>query len=227
MWASLLLALLPVTSAYLLPLTPAARVAARRAVICACDTAAPEEEATGGIISFSDRALAQLESMREKQEDGKLILRMGVRAGGCSGMSYVMDLEKPDKVDEGDTVVDLAEGMQCAIDPKSLMFLYGMQLDYSDELIGGGFSFQNPNAEETVSLPQAARSPVNISSSMRFLCSLPGNTKSCRSHLTVWLRQELRHLRTHAASACTAPVCLHCYLYSLNADPPIRMSICV
>ena len=35
------------------------------------------------------------------------------------------------------------------IDPKSLMFLYGMQLDYSDELIGGGFSFNNPNAEET------------------------------------------------------------------------------
>ena len=64
-------------------------------------------------------------------------------------MSYVMDLTKSDDVDETDTVVDLDENMKCVIDPKSLMFLFGMQLDYSDELIGGGFSFYNPNAEET------------------------------------------------------------------------------
>ena len=72
-----------------------------------------------------------------------------VRAGGCSGMSYVMDLAKSSDIDENDTVVELDENMRCVIDPKSLVFLYGMQLDYSDELIGGGFSFQNPNAEET------------------------------------------------------------------------------
>ena len=64
-------------------------------------------------------------------------------------MSYVMDLTKPDDVADDDTIVDFAENMRCVIDPKSLMFLYGMQLDYSDELIGGGFSFMNPNAEET------------------------------------------------------------------------------
>ena len=74
---------------------------------------------------------------------------MAVRAGGCSGMSYVMDLTKLEDVDENDTIVNLDENMRCVIDPKSLMFLYGMQLDYSDELIGGGFSFSNPNAEET------------------------------------------------------------------------------
>ena len=60
-----------------------------------------------------------------------------------------MDLTKPDDVADDDTIVDFAENMRCVIDPKSLMFLYGMQLDYSDELIGGGFSFMNPNAEET------------------------------------------------------------------------------
>ena len=64
-------------------------------------------------------------------------------------MSYVMDLTKLEDVDENDTIVNLDENMRCVIDPKSLMFLYGMQLDYSDELIGGGFSFSNPNAEET------------------------------------------------------------------------------
>ena len=64
-------------------------------------------------------------------------------------MSYVMDLTKSDDVDETDTVVDLDENMKCVIDPKSLMFLYGLRLDYSDELIGGGFQFDNPNAEES------------------------------------------------------------------------------
>jgi iron-sulfur cluster assembly protein len=114
----------------------------------ACDSGA-NEGVQQKIISFSERALAQLDSMRSSQADGKVILRMGVRAGGCSGMSYVMDLTKQEDVDENDTIVNLDENMRCVIDPKSLMFLYGMQLDYSDELIGGGFSFSNPNAEET------------------------------------------------------------------------------
>jgi iron-sulfur cluster assembly accessory protein len=74
---------------------------------------------------------------------------MGVRAGGCSGMSYIMDMMKPeDQVEEGDTEV-VYDGVRCVIDPKSLLFLYGLKLDYSDALIGGGFSFFNPNADET------------------------------------------------------------------------------
>ena len=93
--------------------------------------------------------MEQLETLKEGQKLDVLTLRMGVRAGGCSGMSYVMDLEKPEGINDGDTIIDIADGMQCAIDPKSLMFIFGMRLDYSDELIGGGFSFQNPNAEES------------------------------------------------------------------------------
>jgi len=46
-------------------------------------------------------------------------------------------------------VVDVTKGMAAAIDPKSLMYLYGMKLDYSDALIGGGFSFDNPNADSS------------------------------------------------------------------------------
>ena len=146
-------------------------VAARRVLpVVACDasTAAAEPQ----IISFSERALHQLNTMRDST-DGELIVRMGVRAGGCSGMSYVMDLAKPEDVAEDDTVVNLDSSMRCVIDPKSLMFLFGMECDYSDEvtpctlacllhdflrphfftlpaqLIGGGFSFNNPNAESS------------------------------------------------------------------------------
>lgn len=64
-------------------------------------------------------------------------------------MSYIMDIMKPDEVvAEGDTEV-VFDGVRCVIDPKSLLFLYGLKLDYSNELIGGGFSFNNPNAEES------------------------------------------------------------------------------
>ena len=124
---------------------PAAPRAGR---VVACAAAEPAAEQPK-IISFSERALQQLDGMKAGQPDGQVVLRMGVRAGGCSGMSYVMDLTKPEDVDENDTIVELGDDMKCVIDPKSLMFLYGMQLDYSDELIGGGFSFSNPNAEET------------------------------------------------------------------------------
>merc|ERR1719201_1201546 len=83
---------------------PAAARVARPVVACDAEVATEE---TPKFIMFSDAALAQLESMREGQEGGKLILRMGVRAGGCSGMSYVMDLTKKEDVDDNDTIVEL------------------------------------------------------------------------------------------------------------------------
>ncbi|GMI46757.1 hypothetical protein TrCOL_g1702 [Triparma columacea] len=76
---------------------------------------------------------------------------MGVRSGGCSGLSYVMDFVSADEITEDD-VVDLYDelpSLRCVVDPKSMLYLFGMELDYSDELIGGGFQFFNPNAEES------------------------------------------------------------------------------
>jgi iron-sulfur cluster assembly protein len=60
-------------------------------------------------------------------------------------MSYTMDFVPRSSVTEDDTVVD-ADGVTLAVDPKSLLFLYGLRLDYSAALIGGGFKFSNPNA---------------------------------------------------------------------------------
>jgi iron-sulfur cluster assembly accessory protein len=81
----------------------------------------------------------------KKDEGEELVLRMGVKSGGCSGLSYVMDLETAENVTEDDMVEVFGEGdnsVRCVIDPKSVLYLYGMTLDYSDELIGGGFQFQ-------------------------------------------------------------------------------------
>ncbi|RMZ53002.1 hypothetical protein APUTEX25_001121 [Auxenochlorella protothecoides] len=74
---------------------------------------------------------------------------MGVRSGGCSGMTYFMDFEDEDKVLPSDAVMEYEEGFKLVCDSKSLLYLFGMSLDYSDELIGGGFKFNNPNAESS------------------------------------------------------------------------------
>lgn len=61
-------------------------------------------------------------------------------------MSYVMDFVDENSITEDDHI-EIFGNIKAVIDPKSLLFLYGLQLDYSDELIGGGFKFENPNAE--------------------------------------------------------------------------------
>ncbi len=98
-------------------------------------------------ILLTDAALRQVLSLREKQ--GKdLCLRVGVRNGGCSGMSYLMDFAELSDVREDDEVFDY-DGFKVICDRKSMLYLYGLVLDYSDALIGGGFQFTNPNASQT------------------------------------------------------------------------------
>jgi iron-sulfur cluster assembly protein len=74
-------------------------------------------------------------------------LRVGVKGGGCSGLSYVMDFD--DKTDEFDEVIQLDGGLKVVIDRKSVLYLYGTELDYSDGLNGKGFQWGNPNASRT------------------------------------------------------------------------------
>lgn len=70
-------------------------------------------------------------------------LRVGVKGGGCSGLSYTMDFD--DIITEMDEVVDL-EVIKVVIDKKSVLYLYGTELTYSDGLNGKGFQWVNPNA---------------------------------------------------------------------------------
>jgi iron-sulfur cluster assembly 1 len=93
----------------------------------------------------------QMKSSANTDDDGYLTLRMGVRSGGCSGMSYVMDFCNAADINYDDDQVDVYEPdkIRCCVDAKSMLYLFGLQLDYSTELIGGGFQFSNPNAEES------------------------------------------------------------------------------
>lgn len=74
-------------------------------------------------------------------------LRVGVKGGGCSGLSYVMDFD--DKIDNTDEVVNVDGGLKIVIDRKSVLYLFGTELDYSDGLNGKGFQWINPNASRT------------------------------------------------------------------------------
>lgn len=98
-------------------------------------------------IQMSETALKHVFKLRE-QQGTDLCLRVGVRGGGCSGMSYTMNFEDPSNIQSGDEVYDY-EGFKVVCDPKSMLYLYGLVLDYSDALIGGGFQFTNPNANQT------------------------------------------------------------------------------
>lgn len=98
-------------------------------------------------ILLSEAALRQVKSL-QAQQGQDLCLRVGVRQGGCSGMSYMMDFEDLSKITPQDDVFDY-DGFKIICDRKSLLYLYGLMLDYSDAMIGGGFQFTNPNASQT------------------------------------------------------------------------------
>ncbi len=74
-------------------------------------------------------------------------LRVGVKGGGCSGLSYVMEFD--DKIEPTDEVVEADGGLKVVIDKKSVLYLFGTELTYSDGLNGKGFQWENPNASRT------------------------------------------------------------------------------
>ena len=104
-----------------------------------------------GILITND-AIEQISNLLKGQSDKKA-LRVGVRSGGCSGMSYTMDFIGDNEINTDDKIYHYSlkadQNFQVVCDPKSLLYIYGMQLDFSKELIGGGFNFVNPNASQT------------------------------------------------------------------------------
>lgn len=103
-------------------------------------------------ILITEPAMKQLGALMNQQGEAKM-LRVGVRSGGCSGMSYTMDFIDASAIqgDDEHYTYEPADAPNFAVvcDPKSLLYIYGMQLDFSSALIGGGFNFTNPNASQT------------------------------------------------------------------------------
>ena len=96
-------------------------------------------------ILLSETAAKEIAKIIVDQEldSQKVRLRVGVKGGGCSGFSYVLDLTESQK--DSDELFE-QHGIKIICDPKSLLYLNGTQIDFRDELMGRGFVFQNPNA---------------------------------------------------------------------------------
>jgi iron-sulfur cluster assembly protein len=98
-------------------------------------------------ISLTEKALNEIKRiMSENQVPDSYGLRVGVKGGGCSGFSYTLGFDAEAK--DGDTTIEDNE-VKLFIDGKSLFYLSGTELDFSDGLNGKGFVFSNPNATKT------------------------------------------------------------------------------
>jgi iron-sulfur cluster assembly accessory protein len=98
------------------------------------------------VIQLSENAAKAVQKIKADQGKPEAVLRVSVRGGGCSGLTY--DVQLDDKQSELDRVFEFGP-VKVVCDSKSLIYLDGMTIDFSSELVGGGFRFVNPNATGT------------------------------------------------------------------------------
>jgi iron-sulfur cluster assembly protein len=99
------------------------------------------------MITITDKAKEKIDNlMQDSQLGADYFLRVSVKGGGCSGLSYNLDFDNEEKT--GDQFFE-DRGIKIALDMKSFLYLAGTELDFSDGLNGKGFNFINPNASRT------------------------------------------------------------------------------
>ena len=97
-------------------------------------------------IQISDNAATQIRHVLEAKKLDGYGLRLGVKGGGCSGLTYDLNLENETKT--GDKIAEV-NGVKVFIDFKSYLYLRGTILEFSTDPLNGGFSFRNPNAKKS------------------------------------------------------------------------------
>lgn len=96
-------------------------------------------------ITLTEAAVARVTNLLAKAPEGAR-LRVGVRGGGCSGLEYVLKLDAERRPNDAEYVIS---GVPIVVDAKSALYIQGSTLDFTNQLIGGGFRVSNPNAERT------------------------------------------------------------------------------
>ena len=97
------------------------------------------------IISLSENAAERIKEIMSKAEKDSVGVRVGVKSGGCAGMSYIMEYTK--EVSPNDEVIE-DKGVRLFIDPGAIMYLLGTEMDYKKEQFSSSFVFKNPNETE-------------------------------------------------------------------------------
>ncbi len=98
------------------------------------------------MITVSLKAANEIKKIMTQENSGECALRVGVKGGGCSGLSYFLTIDKEARPD--DNILE-CNGVKVYLDPKSALYLAGTELDFTDGLQGTGFTFNNPNAQRT------------------------------------------------------------------------------
>jgi len=100
------------------------------------------------MITITDRAAQQLKQLLEKENKPQAAIRMGVKGGGCSGLTYHLAFEEKAPHPERDKVFDI-KGITLVVDKKSYIYLNMTELDYQANMMGSEFQFNNPNAKKS------------------------------------------------------------------------------
>ena len=97
------------------------------------------------IIKISDNAVVRIKQIMSYAKDSTIGVRVGVKSGGCAGMTYIMEYATDIKPNE--EIIE-EKGVKILIDPKAIMYLLGTEMDYKKEKFSSQFVFKNPNETE-------------------------------------------------------------------------------
>ena len=97
------------------------------------------------VITLSDKAALKIKEIMSKAESDAVGVRVGVKSGGCAGMSYIMEYTK--EINPSDEIIE-DKGVKLFVDPGAIMYLLGTEMDYKKEEFSSSFIFKNPNETE-------------------------------------------------------------------------------
>ena len=100
---------------------------------------------TKQVISLSDQAANRIKEIMSSAENGSIGVRVGVKSGGCAGMSYIMEYTK--EINPNDEIIE-EKGVKLFVDPGAIMYLLGTEMDFKKEQFSSSFVFKNPNETE-------------------------------------------------------------------------------
>jgi iron-sulfur cluster assembly protein len=109
------------------------------------------------MITLTDSAINRVKAL-QTQRSTSAPLKVGIKKGGCSGLSYVMEFAE--QLQAGDQEYD-CNGVKIVVNDENLLQLQGLELDYTEDLMGGGFRFRNPNAVKSCSCGTSFATPVD------------------------------------------------------------------